>query len=137
MPPPDWGRTRVVKKIAPHRPGTRKLSLRFGQALVCVRHREDARGLTRFITVELVVHESPIQRRKPDHELLTVRLEPTRPQLVAKVVAAGGVWDPRLQAWHLTRKAARQLHLLKRVLKARDQAGESWLDVDSELARYG
>jgi hypothetical protein len=136
MRPPAWEHTRVVKKIAPLRPGAKKLSSRFGQALVCVRHREDAKCLKRYITVELVVHESAIQRRKPDHEQLLVRLDASRPQLVKKVVAAGGTWDPLLQAWRLTRKAARQLQLLNRVLKPGNDARATWIDVESELARY-
>lgn len=117
MPPSEWERTRVVKKIPPQRPGAQKLSLRFGQALVCVRHREDAQGSTRYITVELVVQQSPIQRRKPDDEILFVRLDPGRPNLIKKVTSAGGTWNQELQAWRLTRKAARQLQLLRRVVE--------------------
>ncbi|MET0333157.1 MAG: hypothetical protein ABW190_02720 [Rhizobacter sp.] len=119
MSPPAWERTRVLKKMAPYRPGTQKLSSRFGHALVCVRHREDAQGLTRYITVELVIQQSPIQRRKPEHELLLVRLDPGRPHQATQVIAAGGEWDPQLQAWRLTRRATRQLQLLDRVIKSK------------------
>ena len=137
MPPPAWKHTRVVKKIPPQGPGARKLSLRFGQALVCVRHREDAQGATRYITVELVVQQSPIQRRKPDQEVLFVRLDPGRPNVIKKVTAAGGSWNPELQAWRLTRKTARQLQLLSRALKPANGPQGTWLDVESEMATYG
>ena len=114
--PPAWERTFVIKKLSPKQLGARKLALRYGNALVCVRHRHDAEGRTRYTTVELLVEHTPIQRRKPDDQLLAVRLDPDVPEIRRHVIAAGGQWDPQIRAWWLTRAAARRLRLLRQVV---------------------
>ena len=50
---------RVVKTLLPAQPGTLKLQRRYGDALLCVRYREDAGGTTRYTIVELVVDSAP------------------------------------------------------------------------------
>lgn len=114
--PPSWERTRVVKKIAPQRPGARKLAQRYGSALVCVRHREDPGGTTRYTTVELVVDSTPITRRRPDNELLAIRPDPHNQQVRDDIISARGQWDSTLRAWWLTRKEARRLNLISRTV---------------------
>jgi hypothetical protein len=114
--PPAWDRTFVTKKLSPKQPGARKLAQRYGNALVCVRHRQDTEGSIRYTTVELLVEQAPIARRRPDTELLGVRLEKGELELRRRVIAAGGQWDARTCAWWLTRSAARRLRLLKKVV---------------------
>lgn len=102
----------VLKKLAPGAAGARRLAARFGDALVCVRYREDAAGGQRLTTVELVVERRPL----PPGEFL-VRIEFEETGLRAQVKEAGGTWDPKLKLWHVPRAAVRKLKLTKRVIK--------------------
>lgn len=102
--------------MAPSQPGARKLAHRHGAALVCVRHRQNLEGTVRYTTVELVVEEIPITRRKPRATWLAVRLRPAEPSLQQQVMAHGGQWDRVLGAWWVTRNVATRLRLLDRVV---------------------
>lgn len=64
---------RVIKKLAPDRPGAQRLAQRFGDALVCVRHRVDASGRTRFTTVELLVEQTPV-RAQTGNRIVGIRI---------------------------------------------------------------
>lgn len=54
---------RVIKKLAPGDRGAKGLASEYGEALICVRHRQDASGTKRLTTVELIVSEKEIHRR--------------------------------------------------------------------------
>lgn len=47
------------KMIRPGKPGTKKLTQKFGEDLVCVRYRYDKKRKKRYTTVEVVIDESP------------------------------------------------------------------------------
>ena len=115
-PPADWARTRVTKKFSPHQPGARKLTQRYGLALVCVRHRHNLEGTVRYTTVELLVEQTPIAHRKPRGQLLAVRLQSGEVTLRQHLIAHGAQWDHALRAWWVTRGTATRLRLLKRVV---------------------
>ncbi|HET7791991.1 MAG TPA: hypothetical protein VFL64_01295 [Rhizobacter sp.] len=70
----------------------------------------------RYTTVELLVEQTPIQRRQPDDQLLCVRADPNDTESRRRIIAAGGQWDREIYAWWLTRAAARRLRLLSRVV---------------------
>lgn len=114
--PPAWNLTRVLKKIAPHQPGARKLALRYGRALVCVRHRHNPDGSIRYTTVELVVEEAPIVPRRALPAWLCVRLRGGEADLRRQLIAEGGRWDPEARCWWIRRETARRLRLMKRVV---------------------
>ena len=46
---------RVLKTLQPGTPGTRRFIAKFGNSLVCVRHRQDAATGARFPSVELII----------------------------------------------------------------------------------
>ena len=48
-------KTRIVKRLAPDQAGAKKLARQYGNALVCVRYRQDPEQGLRYTTVELVV----------------------------------------------------------------------------------
>ena len=54
---------RVIKKIAANGRGAKGLTAKYGEELICVRHRLDSTGTRRLTTVELVVSDSTIRRR--------------------------------------------------------------------------
>jgi hypothetical protein len=105
---------RVVKTLAPTDRGAIELAQRYGDALVCVRHRTDAKGKVRHTTVELLVHSAPIKPRAV--KIVLVRLEPHERALQSVVKAAGGVWDGSSRLWRLPSRVATILNLRDRVV---------------------
>lgn len=106
---------RVIKTLAPGDRGAIALAQRFGEALVCVRHRSDAKGKVRHTTVELLVHSVPIRPRSTKTVLVSVA--PDEPTLHAVIRAAGGTWDGRNRLWRLPSRVATILNLRNRVVK--------------------
>jgi hypothetical protein len=104
---------RVIKKLSPAKPGAIKLGRRYGEQLVCVRHRLDPTGNTRVTTVELVVERAPVSA-KPD-QLVGVKIGYSESQLRAVVKAAGATWDKDSGVWRMPIKMARLLNLRERI----------------------
>ena len=102
----------VLKKLSPTAPGAKRLATRYGDALVCVRYREDAAGHRRLTTVELVVDERPIPIPPPS----CVRIAYEEAELRCQVKAAGGIWDRKQKVWRVPRAAIRKLKLERRVV---------------------
>ena len=100
----------VVKKLAPGMPGTLRHLARHGDALVCVRYREDRAGRRRLTTVELVVEARPIPLAYVRIDLLG------ETDLRRKIMAAGGTWDAARKLWRLPTPAVRALKLTNRVV---------------------
>ncbi len=84
---------RVTKTLRPDRPGTLKLVRRYGEALLCVRYREDAHGRQRCTTVELVIDEAPVQRRLSDRTLVQVAMPFHDAQAMSRAKRLGAHWD--------------------------------------------
>lgn len=116
-----WHRTRVSKKFLPAQPGARKLARRYGDALVCVRYRHDPQGTMRYTTVELVVEQTPVVRRKRRDELLAIRLTRDDAELRRQLMAQGAKWDMTRRVWWTTRGVVMQLRLLERVVEVPDE----------------
>jgi hypothetical protein len=104
---------KVTKKLTPGTPGAQKLLHRFGDALVCVRHRVTPDGEARSTTVELVLEQVPIRSRAG--RLVGVQVGFGEKALQSQVKVAGGIWNPVFRLWKLPLRAARQLGLSDRV----------------------
>jgi hypothetical protein len=50
----------VIKTLRPGDSGTKKLTKRYGEKLICVRYRKDQATQRRFTTIELIVDEGPV-----------------------------------------------------------------------------
>jgi hypothetical protein len=98
----------VTKRLKPGQAGTRRLSQRFGPALVCVRYRQDETGDTRFTTVELVVDQRTPRRQA----LVRVHIGFNDVDTRRKAIALGAKWDPSARTWRMSRRCAIQLGLL-------------------------
>lgn len=109
----------VVKKLAAGAAGTQRLLARYGEALVCVRYRQEASG-RRYTTVELVVDERP---GKPASAQVRIGYQETA--LRQQVMAAGGTWDALGKLWNLPKSAVRQLGLQDRVVPKNAQNRQS------------
>jgi hypothetical protein len=109
-------RYRVVKTLAPTDRGAIALARQYGDALVCVRHRTDAKGKVRHTTVELLIHSAPIRPRPI--KMVWVRIAPHEQPLHAVIQAAGGAWDPRRRQWRLPSRVASILNLRGHIVPA-------------------
>jgi hypothetical protein len=108
-------RTRLHLK--PGQKSTKQLFAQYGDRLVCVRYRYDARRKTRFKTVELIVAQrdwNPPAPRVADGALVGVRVGFAEVELRHRVKQAGGNWNPSRKAWEL-----RHAHVLALKLEAR------------------
>lgn len=106
---------RVSKKLSPAQPGAIKLARRYGEQLVCVRHRVAPTGTVRITTVELVVDQAPIAV-KPE-QIVGVRIEYREGLLRSAARAAGAVWDQKAGVWRMPMKVARRLQLRDRIVE--------------------
>lgn len=107
---------RVIKTLAPTDRGALELARRYGDALVCVRHRTDSKGKVRHTTVELLISSEPIRPRSV--KMVLVKTHPGERDLHGMIRAAGGVWDARQQLWRLPSRVATILNLRHRVVGA-------------------
>ena len=114
QPARAWSKLRVAKTYAPHQNGAKRFALRFGDPLVCVRHRLDAAGTTRHTTVELVVESTPVVSRAK--QLVAVRIAPTDRATRQNLMARGAKWDSKQRHWVLPRAVAKDLRLLRNVV---------------------
>ncbi|MDD2899758.1 MAG: hypothetical protein PHI31_13720 [Desulfuromonadaceae bacterium] len=93
-------KTRLILK--PGQKGTRKLTEKYGDALVCVRFRYDAELKQRIKTVELVVERTDWAPPPPKFSadtLVPLRIEGFEKDVQAKAKAVGGRWNPEKQLW--------------------------------------
>ena len=93
-------KTRLILK--PGQRGTKSLVEKYGDALLYVRFRYDAKLRKRLKTIELVVEKTDWTPPPPQYAadtLVTLRIEATDmpSRLLAK--AAGGWWNPEKQLW--------------------------------------
>ncbi len=107
----------VLRKIAPHQPGAIRLAERFGETLVAVRYRQSPDPKRRFITVELVVDELPVQRRTKGSTLVRVRIDANEGILQSAAKRYGAKWDRVAKVWVMSRTIARELRLTDRIVE--------------------
>jgi hypothetical protein len=105
---------RVIKTLAPTDRGALEFARKYGNALVCVRHRTDAKGKIRHTTVELVIQRAPIRPRSV--KLVYLKVEPHERTLNDVIKAAGGRWDGTNRLWRLPSRVASILNLRDRVV---------------------
>lgn len=106
---------RVVKKIAADGRGAKALSARFGERLVCVRHRIDPTGTKRLTTVELVISEKAIARKPSPMVDLVIAVQER--EIQARLKTAGARWDKVEQVWRVRRATAVALGLRSRIVR--------------------
>ena len=105
---------RVAKTYRPDRNGAKRFAKRYGDQLVCVRHRLDAAGTVRYTTVELLVESTPVDL--PARSKVAVRI-PAGDKATRRLMLAGGAqWQPKQKYWLLPRIVASNLRLLRHVV---------------------
>lgn len=74
----------------------------YGDALVCVRYRYDAKTRKQYKTVEIIVSESawtPPPAKYPDGTLVPLKIGISETVLQGQVRAVGGRWDKQQKVW--------------------------------------
>jgi len=111
----------VEKTLKPGENGTKRFVERFGDKLVCVRHRHDRNRGMRYTTVELIIdqrlsklHYGPGPRDQ-GRELKPVRIAYAEEALRQKVREAGGYWDTEKRVWWLPADIVHRLNLKDRL----------------------
>ena len=101
---------RITTTLRPGQKGTKHLTEKYGERLVCVRYRVDRNTGKRYTTIELIEQEgetcSPAVDEKLDQhrhhsQRLGLRIEYWETDLREKVKQAGGIWRPRRKLWEL------------------------------------
>jgi hypothetical protein len=120
--------------LRPGQKGTKKLVGKYGDRLICVRHRYDPATGRRCTTVELIEEEIQAQSQdqqaasapaQPHSNVLAIRVEYWESDLRAKVKAAGGIWRPRHKLWELRYDDVVALGLESRVVASDASETES------------
>jgi hypothetical protein len=111
-------KTRIVKRLAPDQPGAKKLTRRYGHALVCVRYRHDPDNGLRYTTVELLVEQAQLPATRARNTVVYVHIRHIDRNIKDQALASGATWDRKRQAWRMTLAAAQTLHLDQAVLES-------------------
>ena len=93
-------KTRVILK--PGQKGTKRLVEQYGDALVCVRYRYDAKAHKQYKTVEIILSETewtPPPAKYPDGALVPLKIGIKETALQEQVRAVGGRWNKPRQVW--------------------------------------
>lgn len=106
--------------LRPGQPGTKKLVVRYGERLLRVRYRYDAKNGRRLKTVELIVasipwRPAPRRPRRRDEEIVVVPISYGEAELRERAKRLGAVWRPAQRAWEMTWLNAKRLGLAARV----------------------
>jgi hypothetical protein len=102
---------RVAKTYSPEQNGAKRFAKRYGDQLVCVRHRLSDDGSVRHATVELLIESTPVASRA--RSLVAVRIGLSDKQTRTVLMACGAQWVPKEKYWLLPRVVAKNLRLLK------------------------
>lgn len=95
-------KTRLILK--PGQRGTKRLTDKYGENLVCVRFRYDANSKQRLKTVELVIERTdwePPPEKFTDDSLVAARIEGYETDLRKLIKDAGGKWKPDQKLWYV------------------------------------
>jgi hypothetical protein len=106
---------RVAKTYAPNQNGAKRFAKRYGDQLVCVRHRLSDDGTVRHATVELLIESTPVSSRA--RSLVALKIPATDKKTRTLLLACGGQWLPKEKYWLVQRLVAKNLRLLKNVVK--------------------
>ena len=108
---------RVAKTYAPDQNGAKRFAKRYGDQLICVRHRLSDDGSVRHTSVELLIESTPVSSRA--RTLIAIKISPSDKATRTLLLACGAQWVPKERYWVLPRMVAKNLRLLKNVVPSR------------------
>lgn len=105
---------RVSKRLLPGQNGTKRPQSEYGNALVCVRYRQD--GQKRYTTIELVIDEQELPPRATRlQDIVAVAICYQERELRAEAKKSGAHWDAERRAWLMPRSTAKALGIEGRI----------------------
>lgn len=102
---------RVAKTYSPEQNGAKRFARRYGDQLVCVRHRLNESGTIRHTTVELLIESTPVASRA--RSLVAIRIPATDKSTRTVLLACSAQWQAKERYWLLPRMVAKNLRLLR------------------------
>ncbi len=117
---------KVIKRINPGKPGTKKYQAQYGEKLFCVRYRHNKESNERITTVELIVDKGAYYPQfaiaynslKAKHDKqVNLKLGYDEKKLRCKVLKAGGEWLQQEKCWRISSIEAKRLGLEERIVK--------------------
>ena len=118
---PESSTLRVRLHLKPGQKGTKQLLAQYGDRLISVRYRYDARRKKRLKTVELLVAErdwDPPQPRFPHDQIVGLRVAFADVAVRDPVKQAGGTWNGERRVWQLRYDRVAALGLNSRIVDA-------------------
>ena len=106
--------------LNPGQSGTKKLTKKYGERLICVRYRYDPQKRKRYKTVELIEETKDWKPNynlqfKPD-DWVPVKINHYEIQLRKAVKSAGGRWNSKKVYWLLPYTRVKKLNLQERII---------------------
>ena len=105
------GRLRIAKRYAPTQNGAKRFLRRYGDQLVCVRHRLSDDGKVRHTTIELLVESTPIVSRM--RSIIALRIPQADKGSRQLLMACNAKWKPKERVWLVSQLIAKNLKLLR------------------------
>lgn len=105
------GRLRIAKRYAPTQNGAKRFLRRYGDQLVCVRHRLSDDGKVRHTTIELLVESTPIVSRM--RSIIALRIPQADKGSRQLLMACDAKWKPKERVWLVSQLIAKNLKLLR------------------------
>lgn len=102
-------RTRVTKTMWPGQPGTQRMRTAHGDALICVRYRQDQAGLRRYTTVELIVDAGPLTHGRLARSWFPIEIDEAEKKVRAQAIKHGARYDAKMRYWYLSGTAIQRL----------------------------
>ena len=107
----EYAQLRVAKTYRPGQDGAKRFARRYGDELVCVRHRLSEDGTVRHTTIELVVESSPIASRQ--RSVIAIRIPAADRRMRTVLMACGARWMPKERHWLISHLVAKNLRVLR------------------------
>ena len=114
---------KIIKKLNPGQPGTKKYVEKFGKKLVCVRYRYDCERKRKVKTNHIIAEDMPVKKnsgRIPMNKIMNIQINYGEVHLGRIVKAAGGKWNRENKTWELAYQDVLELGLSERIIKQDD-----------------
>ena len=99
---------------------TKRLQKKYGEKLLFVRYRYDAKKEQKLKTVELIIESQdwqPSENRPPPNKKVFVRIKYGEIELARMVKSLGGNWNRQKKLWELPWRQVKLLKLEDRIVK--------------------
>jgi hypothetical protein len=106
-------------KLKPGQKGTKRLTEKYGDDLICVRYRYDEASRTRIKTVELIVERKQLSssaKKKTDETIVPVQIAYGAKELGKMARSAGERWDADVKLWYIRYGNIKGMELEKHII---------------------